>query len=107
MSHPSEYTGHNPKNCGYRFLSNYYNNLAGFSVAGSSQKRPEFVAMASFGGTPYSVNMPSDGSGAGGDILCNTWRRGECCDNRSLSRNAYSNCMSGICPSYYARSANY
>lgn len=103
MSSPTEYYGQNPKNCGYRSLSNYYCNMAGSSAAG--QKQPLFVAVSSFGGTPYSVGS---GSGASGDpVLCNTWRRGECCDNRSQARDAYSNCMSGICASYAARSATY
>lgn len=107
MSQPSEYSGQNPKNCGYRFLSNYYQDLSGYAVTSMQKKSiPQFYAVSSFGGTPYSVSKGSDG-GDGGDVLCNTWRRGECCDNRALSRNAYSNCMSGVCPSYYARSATY
>lgn len=107
MSRPTEYFGQNPKNCGYRYLSNYYQDLAGYAVTSMKKdSAPQFVVMSSFGGTPYSAK--SEGTdGNGNNILCNTWRRGECCDNRSLSRDAYSNCMSGICPSYYARSASY
>jgi hypothetical protein len=102
MSRPTEYFGQNPKNCGYRNLATYYCNLTG-STAG--QKQPLFIATSSFGGTPYSVGSGKGGSGE--PVLCNTWRRGECCDNRSQARDAYSNCMSGVCASYYAKSATY
>lgn len=106
MSSPSEYTGQNPKNCGYRTLDRYYQDMAGISVL-SGQKRPEFVVTASWGGTPYSVSNATASEAGSGDVLCNTWRRGQCCDQRAVSRNAYSNCMSGVCPSYVARSAYY
>lgn len=103
MSRPMEYSGQNPKNCGYRNLSTYYCNLAGSSTGG--QPQPLFVVASSFGGTPYSVGSGTNAAGSSG--LCNTWRRGACCDNRAQARDAYSNCMSGVCASYYAKSATY
>lgn len=106
MSRPFEYFGQNPKNCGYRNLATYYNDMAGISVM-SGHKRPEFIVNASWGGTPYTATSASKSESADGDVLCNTWRRGQCCDNRSLSRNAYSNCMSGVCPSYVAKASMY
>jgi hypothetical protein len=99
-----EYSGRNPANCGYRSLATYYCNMYGSSV--SSANKPLFVATTAFGGTPY-VSTGSDSSDKGDSVLCNTWRRGECCDNRALARDAYSNCMSGVCASYNARSASY
>ena len=106
MSRPSEYFGQNPKNCGYRNLATYYNDLSGVTVS-SMSKRPEFIVSSGFGGTPYSVSKAGAAEAGTPDVLCNTWRRGQCCDNRSLSRYAYSNCMSGVCPSYVARSSSY
>lgn len=100
----AEFVGSQPKNCGYRYLGNYYQNMWGVSML-PEQERPKFLVAAVFGGTPYASSSSS--SGGSGGALCNTWRRGSCCDNRATGATAYSNCASGICARYEGQAANY
>lgn len=100
----AEYTGQNRKNCGYRNLSTYYANLYGnTSLYGGT--RPSFIVGSNFGGIPYVTEGYVANDKATSPVLCNTWRKGECCDGRSTSKDAYSNCASGVCASYVSLSS--
>ncbi len=41
-----------------------------------------------------------NGKAAEDGVQCNTWRRGQCCDGRSLNKDAYTQCANGVCSFY-------
>lgn len=119
-SYGSSYEAVMKKNCGYRQLGNYYNNLfdnvtqeddQGNGDNGNSEK---IVAVPVFGQSGYNnitpqrnSNLMSSGGNGNGNgkaaqdgVQCNTWRRGQCCDGRSLNKDAYTQCANGVCSFY-------
>lgn len=113
-SYGSSYESVMKKSCGYRQLGNYYNNLydnvtTDDSTVPPSQK-PVIIPM--FGGASYnkienftnkSTMAMANGNGTPTPtphLQCNTWRMGQCCDGRSLNKDAYTQCVDGVCGQY-------
>jgi hypothetical protein len=117
-SYGSSYESVMKKNCGYRQLGNYYNKLYGNITTDQPIPDDQKIAVVPmFGGIPYG-KMPTENytpmsnmrsnNGDGptptpnsSGSQCNSWRKGQCCDGRSLSKDAYTQCVSGNC-SYYS-----
>jgi len=103
-SYGSSYESVMKKNCGYRQLGNYYNKLFDNVTVDHSQSK--IVVVPEFGQVGYNPiggngNGKGNGNGSNDDgNKCNTWRLGQCCDGRSLSKNAYTQCMDGACAYY-------
>ena len=112
-SYGSSYESVMKKNCGYRQLGNYYNNLFDNITTDNTvpvDKKVPVIPM--FGGVGYNkfenFTNPSSMSMASGNgtptpsphIKCNTWRMGQCCDGRSLNKDAYTQCVDGMCGQY-------
>ena len=109
----SSYESLMKKNCGYRSLGTYYKNLFDNVTSDTdiSQKdtKEKVIFVPEFGGVPY-VNENYQSAITSKDTIpgvkCDTWRRGQCCDGRALSQNAYTNCPDGLCPGYSALGSN-
>lgn len=90
----SNYEYLNKNNCGYASLANYYKECGNSQVFQQSS-RPVVALQSNFGGIAYSKPAVAP---------CNPGRIGECCDGRSLNKDAYPQCgIQGSCSSYYAR----
>jgi len=103
-SYGSSYESLMKKNCGYRQLGNYYSGLYDNVTSEDPPSDNKITVVAQFGQSGYSTkpfkeNYSQGGEDGTGD-KCNTWRRGQCCDGRSLNKNAYTQCVNGTCPSY-------
>lgn len=97
------------KNCGYRQLGTYYKNLfANITDPNNTDQNlknaQKIVVVPEFGGVPYTNVESFDNVTKSKDMVagvkCDTWRRGQCCDSRSLNKNAYTQCANGLCPGY-------
>ena len=100
-SYGSSYESVMKKNCGYRQLGNYYNKLFDNVTTDDQESQSKIAVVPEFGQVGYNPtgNAKSNGSNDDGN-KCNTWRKGECCDGRSLSKNAYTQCIDGSCAYY-------
>jgi hypothetical protein len=111
-SYGSSYESVMKKNCGYRQLGNYYNNLFD-NVTSDDQDKNKIIVIPEFGQVGYNKienfsrqNLSSSSSATNGNNQqCNTWRMGQCCDGRSLSKDAYTQCADGLC-GYYKDTRN-
>lgn len=112
-SYGSSYESVMKKNCGYRQLGNYYNNLYDNVTTNDTFPTENKISLIPvFGGVGYtkpenfqntSSMAMANGNGTPTPtphIKCNTWRLGQCCDGRSLSKDAYTNCVDGMCGQY-------
>lgn len=100
------------KSCGYRNLGTYYSNLYGnvtnYDENGNIIKPTLFVS-PQFGGVSnenYTVSKSMASVGMESVVAgkkCDTWRSGQCCDGRVLSKSAYTQCENGLCPGYSAK----
>jgi hypothetical protein len=98
------------KNCGYRQLGTYYKNLFNNLTDPSNpdqniRNAQQILVVPEFGGVPYNninPNSVTKSKDMVAGIKCDTWRSGGCCDSRSLNKNAYTQCPSGLCPGYSA-----
>lgn len=103
------------KSCGYRNLSTYssnlYGNVTNYDLNGNIVKASISVT-PQFGGVPnenYTVTKSMASVGMENVIAgkkCDTWRSGQCCDGRVLSRSAYTQCEDGLCPGYSSKGNN-
>ena len=88
----SRYETSRKYDCGYRSLSTYTNNLYdNVTRPEGSVPQSNVVVTPQFGGIPYLNEKQK---------TCDTYRQGQPCDGRALSQNAYTQCASGLCPSY-------
>lgn len=101
-SYGSSYESLMKKNCGYRQLGNYYTGLYDNITSETSVIDNKIVAIPSFGQAGYNRSKEnfSQGTNGGSGDQCNTWRMGQPCDGRALNKDAYTQCVSGVCPSY-------
>jgi hypothetical protein len=97
------YDSVNRKSCGYRNLATYYSNLYGnvtnYDANGNIVKATIAVA-PQFGGIPNEGYQVNSSSAVVAGKKCDTWRSGQCCDGRVLSKSAYTQCEDGLCPGY-------
>lgn len=101
-SYGSSYESVMKKNCGYRQLGNYYNKLFD-NVTSDQQSQKKIFVIPEFGQPGYqSANQKTQLTKASSNsgLQCNTWRMGQCCDGRSLSKDAYTQCIDGSCAFY-------
>ena len=110
-SYGSSYESLMKKNCAYRQLSNYYQNLFENTTSADYQTKnsneAKVVVVPEFGGIPYeSYSNPAQSKDTVAGISCDTWRKGECCDSRVLSKNSYIQCPDGLCPGYSNLASN-
>ena len=97
----SRYETSRKYDCGYRSLSNYSNNLYdNVTRPEGSPSQSNIVVTPQFGGIPYANPSQKE------DIKCDTFRQGQPCDGRALSKQAYTQCASGLCPSYSDKGYN-
>lgn len=112
-SYGSSYESVMKKNCGYRQLGTYYNNLYdNVTTDDTTPPSQKAVLVPMFGGVGYSENFSRPSTStmaqAGGNgtptpsphLQCNTWRMGQPCDGRSLNKDAYTQCVDGMCGKY-------
>lgn len=113
-SYGSSYESVMKKNCGYRQLGTYYNNLYdNVTTDDTTPPSQKSVIVPLFGGIGYNKyenfsNTTSSMAQANGNgtptptphLQCNTWRMGQCCDGRSLNKDAYTQCVDGMCGKY-------
>jgi len=97
-SYGSSYESVMKKSCGYRQLGNYYNNLFD-NVTTDQEDTNKIFVNPEFGQVGYN-RLPKENADVNTGDQCNTWRLGQCCDGRSISKNAYTQCADGVCSSY-------
>jgi hypothetical protein len=111
-SYGSSYESLMKKNCAYRQLSNYYQNMFQNTTSDEDQTKnttgQKILVVPEFGGIPYESYSAAQSKDTVAGVSCDTWRKGECCDSRVLSKNSYVQCPDGLCPGYsnLASSAN-
>lgn len=98
----SRYETSRKYDCGYRSLSMYSSNLYNnVTRPDGAPTQADVVITPNFGGVPYT-NCNSGKV----ETKCDTFRVGQPCDGRALSYQAYSQCASGLCPSYSDKGYN-
>jgi len=110
-SYGSSYESLMKKNCAYRQLSNYYQNLFQNTTSAQDQSQndagPKVIVVPEFGGISYETySNSSQSKDTIAGTSCDTWRKGECYDSRVLSKNAYVQCPDGLCPGYSGLASN-
>jgi hypothetical protein len=101
-SYGSSYESVMKKSCGYRQLGNYYNKLFDNVTTDQQdqQNTNKIVVTPEFGQPGYNRPKDNRNNGDNDGQKCNTWRSGQCSDGRSLSKDAYTQCMDGHCAYY-------